>query len=280
MTVCVAATCEKGQVVIAAADRMVTSGLMIEFEHPSSKKITDISTRCVALTAGDALAHTELFAAVQGRLHELADPSVEQVVEAIKEIYQELRRGRIEDLFLKPRGFGGFPDFYRHHGQISESIVLTIQSEIDRFDYGLQILVCGLSGRRAHIYVVGDPGTSACFDSINFHVIGSGTPHAVSKLITSRCSQDLPLEDALLLVHQAKRVAEIAPGVGSATDIAIVVRTGIIQIPEEKIGVLDELVKIRQSGNIDWRPQTRSFLESLQAEETKDSPPEAETGGE
>ena len=37
MTICIAALCEKGEKIIIAADRMVTVGQIIEFEHDVPK---------------------------------------------------------------------------------------------------------------------------------------------------------------------------------------------------------------------------------------------------
>ncbi|MEE9355563.1 MAG: hypothetical protein V3U75_08235 [Methylococcaceae bacterium] len=61
MTICIAGICENGLSLILASDAMLTNeGLSIEFEHPT-KKMTCLSDCCIALTAGDALAYTEVF---------------------------------------------------------------------------------------------------------------------------------------------------------------------------------------------------------------------------
>ena len=92
MTVCIAAICEDGTHVILATDTMVTNpGIPIEFEHPSQKMAT-LSENCVALTAGDALAHSELFARVRTHVNQFKEPSVNQVVDTIKECYQDVRK--------------------------------------------------------------------------------------------------------------------------------------------------------------------------------------------
>ncbi len=68
MTVCIAAICDGGQSVVVASDTTVTNtAIPIEFEHFGSK-ISDLSPTCIAMTAGDALAHTELFGMVRGSL--------------------------------------------------------------------------------------------------------------------------------------------------------------------------------------------------------------------
>jgi hypothetical protein len=74
LTICIASVCNNGSALVLAADRAVTSpSLSIEFEHPG-KKMTCLSDSCVALTAGDALAHTELFDMVKGEIAALRAP--------------------------------------------------------------------------------------------------------------------------------------------------------------------------------------------------------------
>ena len=102
MTVCVAAICEGGHGLVLASDTMVTNQwLSIQFEHVA-KKMTPLSETCVALTSGDALAHTELFTQVAGQIGRLKDSSVVEIVETIKQSYQQIRRKVITERYLGP----------------------------------------------------------------------------------------------------------------------------------------------------------------------------------
>src|SRR5262245_36543401 len=62
MTVCIAAICENGKMIVVAADRMFTASapLNLEFEPPISK-IELLSSRCVAMAAGASLAAAEVI---------------------------------------------------------------------------------------------------------------------------------------------------------------------------------------------------------------------------
>lgn len=244
ITICIGAICENGSGLILATDSMVTNeGLSIQFEHPT-KKMTILSNSYIALTAGDALAHTELFNIVQGEVTKLKSPSVIEIVEKIKENYQCIRRREIEEKILIPRGFDSFRDYYRAQSALVTDVALSIQSQIDRYDYGLQILVCGISENKAHIYGISDPGTSKCFDAIGFHAIGSGLPHAVNTIIARGCCQAIALKETILIVYEAKKMAEKAPGVGSnITDICIMNIQGVFEFPRERVGDLDKIYK-------------------------------------
>ncbi|MCH7729700.1 MAG: hypothetical protein IH991_24990 [Planctomycetes bacterium] len=243
MTICIAAICEKGTSLVLATDTMVTNpGIPIEFEHPS-QKMAGLAENCIAMTAGDALAHSELFTKVRHHVGQFKQPPVEQIVDAIKRCYQEVRKQEVCERLLVPRGFGDFPDFYEHQRILLPEIAAAIQTQIDEYDYGLAIIVGGTTGESGHIYGVMNPGTSQCYDAISFHAIGTGASHALNALIARGCSSRTPLFEALMIVLEAKITAENAPGVGSTTDMAIMSPAGATVIPRRNIDRLRDVHK-------------------------------------
>lgn len=267
MTVCIAAICCEGHVAVVASDTMVTNPMMsIEFEHLGSK-ITELSRTCVAMTSGDALAHTELFGMVRNELAELRDPNIFQIVDRIKECYKHVRHQEIRERILGPRGFEKLDDFYRVQNRLNPEIVFGIQAMIDRYDYGLQILVAGTTSNGAHLYGVSEPGTSQCYDAINFHAIGSGTPHALNSLIARECYASKSLEEAVVCVYEAKRLAEKAPGVGSVTDMEIVTNRGISRIARESIAALEPIYQKWIRHDEGWKSEIHQLLQREQPKE-------------
>ncbi len=267
MTICIAAICQQGSSLVLASDSMLTNAaLSIQFEHPT-KKMTRLAESSVALTAGDALAHTELFDMVQVEIAGLKAPTVIAMVDKIKTCYQFIREREIAETILIPRGFRSFADFYRGHSILNPEIVFMIQSEIDRYDYGLHILVAGMSEGIAHIYGISDPGASNCFDAIGFNAIGSGLPHAINTLIARGCNQGVSLEECLLIVYEAKKMAEKAPGVGAnITDICIMNPQGIADFPRDKVELLDEVYGkwVRREPN--WADDLDALLKEIGVE--------------
>jgi 20S proteasome alpha/beta subunit len=254
MTVCIGVLCDNRKSVILVADRMITSGLDIQFEHPVTNKVTSLSTNCLALTSGNAFAHTELFDDVSGQTVNTVSTSVESFVELIKQTYHKLRQKQIVERHLMPRGFASFDQFYRAQAAgLSDSVAVTVFGDIERFNYGLSILIGGLSPAAAHLYVVTDPGTSVCLDSLGFHVIGSGLNLALSSLIANHCHPELPYSDALLVALDAKMTAENAPGVGKKTDATLLLSTsqGVITVSfdDNEIERLRALCKVRRDGD-------------------------------
>jgi hypothetical protein len=260
MTVCVAAMCCDGQAVVVASDTMVTNpGIPIEFEHRGSK-ISELSKTCVAMTAGDALAYTELFGSVRCQLERVTQSSVFEIVARIKECYKQVRHQEIQDRVLGPRGIEDIEHFYHMQNHLNPDVAFGIQSQIDKYDYGLDILVAGATSTAAHIYGIQDPGTSQCYDAIHFHAIGSGTPHALNALIARDCHQGFTIENAILAVYEAKRLAEKAPGVGSVTDMCIVSGAGINTIPREQINEIEPIFQKWIRHDSAWESDIRVLL--------------------
>ncbi len=256
MTVCIAAMCDKGTKVVVASDTTVTNMLIpIEFEHLQGK-ISRLSPTCVAMTAGDALAYTELFSMVTTNLSALREPSIFDIVDNIKSCYKDVRHQEIRERILGPRGLEDLEHFYKLQTHLEREVVYKIQNQIDTYDYGLEILVAGMSGARSHIYGVIDPGTSLCFDAINFHAIGSGMILALNSLISNSCDLNKSYQETIIAVFQAKRLAEKAPGVGTETDMAIVMDKGALWISREEI---QNLIPIHEK----WQRKDDTWEEDL-----------------
>ncbi|KKK69331.1 hypothetical protein LCGC14_2935110, partial [marine sediment metagenome] len=272
MTVCIAAICEEGTSAVLASDTMVTNRMIpIEFEHPS-KKMTPLADNCLALTAGDALAHSELFAMVRSEVHRFKDPTVEHVVSVIKKCYQSVRQQEIRERLLLPRGIVDLARFYKIQRALLPEIAAGIQTQIDEYDYGLEIIVAGTTGKSAHVYSVTDPGTSQCYDAINFHAIGIGVRHALNALITRGCYAGTPLLDALMMVYEAKTMAENAPGVGSTTDITIMSQEGIIDLRRDDIQRMGAAYDKWVRHDPNWTQDLKLILTGKHDENTGSSP--------
>lgn len=209
------------------------------------------------MTAGDALAYTELFDEVTQRLAPLRSPGVRQTVEAIKDCYNEVRHKAIQERVLRPRGLESLEYFHKIQSHLHPEIVFGIQGRIDRYDYGLQILVAGGGKTGAHIYRVFNPGTSHCFDAIGFHAICTGTSHAINALIAHECYPSRVVYEAIVIVYEAKRVAEKAPGVGVLTDMAVIAHGRLVLFPRKEIECIEPIYQ-------KWLRRDGSWAEDMQ----------------
>ncbi len=264
MTICIAVICDNYNSIVVSSDYMLTNPMLsIQFEHPE-KKMNILSGNCVALTAGDALAHDELFSMVQSDIEAIKEPSILNIVEILKKCYQEIRRREIMEMILKPAGFIDINHFHKKQRMVIPEIVMNIQREMERYDFGLEILIAGISEGLSHIQGVFDPGTSKNFNSIGFHAIGSGSPHAINALIGNECNQKTPLENAIILVYEAKKIAEKAPGVGhTMTNITIITKKGIFIFSKEDINKLDGIYKLWKDRNKEWKIKITNLLKEV-----------------
>jgi hypothetical protein len=251
---------------------MLTSEtLSIEFEHPQPK-ITPLTETCVALTAGNALAHTELLREARTRTQNLRRTTTAQVASIVKDCYQAQRQAAIEDRVLRKRGFSGFAEYYKLQQHLDHGLVVGVGYEIDTYDYSLSILVAGADpGAQAHIYAVENPGVCFCFDAIGYHATGSGLPHAVDALIAQDCNQAMPMEQVLCIVYQAKKRAEKAPGVGKAfTDIALIADGRCARLTSEQVAMLPDLCPTQPSVKFDSKKIRAIILDATGQKGTDD----------
>ena len=272
MTIGIGIICADESRVVLASDTMVTNqALSLEFEH-ENQKVTKLSENCVALTAGDALAHTELFGNVRSLIAQLRQPSVVGIVENIKNTYQTIRKRQIEERILKPKGFESILHFYQIQTSLIPDVAMSIQIQIDQYKYGLEILVAGVDNGQAHIYGISDPGTSYCFDSIGFHAVGSGAPHALNTLIAKGANSEVAFYEALMIVYEAKKISEKAPGVGgTVTDISFMDSKSIKTIRRDSVCDLEKIRQRWMRGDDEWSSSLEKLLKNNdeQAAETE-----------
>ena len=239
MTICIAALCDSGNQVVFALDRMVT-GQDYEYEQDLFK-IGTLSPCSVAMISGVALYHTDLLRNVEASVGQRAAPTILEIVETVKTHFVNLRRQLAEERFLKPIGLD-IEGFLTQQGRLNETLALRLSRSIEEARLRLEMIVAGVDREGGHIYHIGDPGISHCFDVMGFCTIGSGEHHAGMTLIRNKYSISMPLKKVAFLAYQAKKEAEIAPGVGTTyTDVGIIGKGGVVLLEKEALQSLDSL---------------------------------------
>lgn len=233
VTVCIAAI--NNGMVIMASDRIVTAG-DIEFEPPSAKVLW-LTSSIAVLTAGDQSiqmqvynkAHKMLWEKIAEDQDRWADVSL--AAEIYSKCFFDLRKKMVEDAVLSTYGLT-FDSFLKSLKEMSVEFFNEINNHIQRYIYNFEsisAIICGIdttiphtiNSTSPHIYTV-DDGVISCHDKLGFVAIGSGRNHAESHFMLSKYSVLMPSSTALLILHQAKRKAEICPGVGKDTDMFVI----------------------------------------------------------
>jgi len=235
--------------------------LTIEFDHPDAK-IDLIGNRCVALTAGDALSVQEILVGGLGVAAQLQDPTVELIAQHVKNRFIEVRKRRINELILGPRGLD-FDSFYGGGIQrLPGELAMFLDSKIQQAELGSSIILAGIDGSGAHIFAIEDPGTTLCFDRLGYHSVGSGHRHALLTLVARSQHKTTDLYTTMFNVFSAKKASELAPGVGSATEMRIITAEGVVALGTEQIAKLEQIF----SEDVKPKESTASALELLKNE--------------
>ena len=232
MTICIAALCEKGEKIIIAADRMVTVGQIIEFEH-DVPKFVNLAENCVIMTAGSTTLQNDIIKEAVSKIKGLKKPTFKQITDEIKNSYTTIRIKRAEETILKPKNMN-FQSFYQNQRALLPEIVFQMTDAINRTNLGVEYILCGFDEDGGHIHYIVDPGTSECWDTVGFCAIGTGNVNAVSAFTAHNYAPNYSLEKALYLVYLAKKEAQRAPGVGDDTDIAIITKESIKYLNSEE----------------------------------------------
>ena len=248
MTICIAASCDNGSAVVVASDRMLSAPfLTVEFDHQDTK-IDQISPNCVALSSGDALCVQDILIGGIGAASHLQNPPIITLTEQIKLQFCEIRKQRVNDVILGPRGID-FDSFYQGGiiTRFPQDLAMLLDNQVQMHTLGTMLLVAGVDDSGAHIYCVDDPGKMACFDRLGYHAIGSGHRHAVLKLVALKQHHSTPVKETIFNVFCAKRIAELAPGVGQATSMKIVLGTETKTIEQTVLDGLDPAYREQES---------------------------------
>ncbi|HWD17799.1 MAG TPA: hypothetical protein VHB20_00855 [Verrucomicrobiae bacterium] len=257
VTVCIAAICE-GQTILGAADRMLTSA-DVEFEPNLDKldfldsfppevkyassynqKICPITNYITILGAGDSGLQMDIVNRVRDVVHKRIFThtdlywGVREVCDLYVSIYEEIKQKRMQLSVFEPFGLTG-ESFISRQLEMKDGFIREMTERMQQFEFtfsdrsAVETIVTGLdmtgfdsktgkSFLSPHLYTLHNDHLTCC-DSVGFAAIGSGSRHAESQFMLSEYTKFSKRDETLLLVYVAKKHAEIAPGVGSGTDM-------------------------------------------------------------
>jgi hypothetical protein len=221
VTVCIAAVCEKGTIIVGAADRMITAR-NTEFEVPSLSKeranapilkVVPLNRHVIAMISGDAGFQSQALQHLWEKLTESrnADPksTFSNVrIEQIGQYYTEFcnaRMHRATNNLLAPYGLTA-ESFLDKQKSLASSFVEFAVSEIEKIrrSTGCDIIFCGFDESGPHILICNGSDSSSS-DTIGFAAIGSGSEHAESQFMLAQHTRDDSLADTSLLTYTAKK---------------------------------------------------------------------------
>jgi len=229
VTVCVALLSDNRRNVVGVADRMITAG-DIEYEPPQ-QKVIPLTNSIVVMTAGDSSFNTEIinevkeFVSVQLQ----SDPDtwlrVADVAKKFQEAMAFLSAQKAAVSRLTPYGLD-LETFISRQSEFAPEFLDNLTAELMNFAVPtVEAIITGVDSGGGHIFVV-DNEELMCLDHLGFACIGIGQEHSSSQLMFDCYAPDAKFPIAMFEGYTAKKRAEVAPGVGEATDMFAVVGLG------------------------------------------------------
>jgi uncharacterized protein YijF (DUF1287 family) len=204
---------------------MLTAG-DIKFE-PQQTKIMNLTSSIALMLAGDAAMQAEILFGVREDVNRRiqGDPQNWWLVRDVAELYakysKEASMKRAETAILSPLGLDRHTFFTKQQEMVPD-LANKIAVELINFDPPLvETIITGIDAIGAHIYIVRGSKVS-CEDPVGFAAIGAGSWHADSQFMFAGHTRQRAFPESLLLVYSAKKRAEVAPGVGEATDMFLI----------------------------------------------------------
>lgn len=269
VTVCVATlfhwnygTLEKpelGLAAIAASDRMITN-FDAEYE-PEQLKFAFVTSRSCILIAGAYPIHSEAILETMKQLKTTPEAHPQNIALIYGRAIQAIKRRHAEDIFLAPLSLNT-DTFLAQQKDFSEIFVdrLTTQMQEYRGD-DVEALIVGSDGTSVHLYQVDSRGIASCMNDVGFAAIGIGAWHARSRLMQAGYVNTAGYSTALAATYAAKKNAEIAPGVGKATDMRLIIKNVIEPI---RADVFEKLEAVYADFETKKRALTLEALAELQ----------------
>lgn len=215
-----------GTAAITASDRMITAA-DVQYE-PQQQKIAFFG-RSLILVAGDIGIHSQAIRETESEIRGRQVAPHDLALIYGKAI-QAINRRQAENEILAPLGLNT-DTFQSRQKDLSESFVNMITSQLqNRRPVDVEALVVGSDGANAQIYLLDAYGNNTCLDGVGFGAIGIGAWHAKSRLMQIGHVNARMFAPTLAAIFAAKKNAEIAPGVGTSTDINIILKDGVFPL--------------------------------------------------
>ena len=285
MTVCIATVCryiyekregqpdDAGHIVLTASDRMLTDeGLGIQYETGQGKW-AKVATRVAILIADSIGVHADILRDLYVLLKDKQDVSPKYVADLYSDLINERRAQDAERVFLSPLKMT-MKDFIKNNKALDPAIAQDLYKDISDYEVKVEAIVCGLDKDGiAALYSVNKKGVILNHTDIGFVAIGIGAVHAVPYLMAHGFWNGWPYYDALLMTYAAKKQAEIAPGVGKATDMLFISRDNVFTLYDGLAQSLEKLYPRHQKRIRNAERTARNQLITLEQEYVAKHPP-------
>jgi len=125
---------------------------------------------------------------------------------------------------------------------INPAIIIELANQLQGHKIDVEAMVVGCDGQKdANLYRIDHHGLITCHSDIGFMSIGSGGIHSSAHFMTTSFTHATTYYRALYHTFVAKKKAEVDPYVGIRTDMFLLNRDGVSQVPAEIIEALEAI---------------------------------------
>lgn len=200
----------------------------------AARKISSLATNWHVLYSGDVGLAAQIIADARCRLYGQEGKISAEIAEAaVLGAYRHFQQDRAFGM-KNALGYASLQEL-RERGpkDLGEQLFEKLYSDLDQFDIGVELIVCGfedvdLGGfemadlfRFWRIFSVTSPGVINDHKTDGFWAIGSGQEQAFTSLTANRGRGFGSVENTVYLLCEAKFCAEGAMGVGKATTVTV-----------------------------------------------------------
>jgi 20S proteasome alpha/beta subunit len=233
----------------------------LQTEPPGLKKIVEIGGMAVLCYSGSVPDGEEIIRKSRTVIAGIEKPAVDRIAEEVRVAYEHLKRKRIEETILRPWLGADFPQFQDLIVKASASqLLMQIAGLVSQNNLQTDMLVVGADDTGHHLFTITHPGVCLHMNTLGYATIGNGALHAGISLSLNRHNAADPLAKAIYRVYEAKKSAEVSPGVGKLTDMTII-RAGKPQFATQK--TFEALAKVHKEHPDLSQDEQATIMESL-----------------
>jgi len=212
--------------------------MMVSYDEFSSElavKSMQVHPNWLAFFAGDVAPFRPIVREANA-LAANSENAIENVKTNFKDAFRNEFHRHITDKIL--RRYNHDIESFKQTGlkQLGRHVFNRLSRQIEAISFNLEFLVCGFDkDMNPHIFTVSDPCKTIEHSIPGFHAIGAGYFSALSTLYFHRFKPGLQLARGIYHICEAKFMAESAVGVGSATNVFIIHKSGALELIDSQL---------------------------------------------
>jgi hypothetical protein len=234
-----------GPAIVTASDRMYSDeGLGIEYEG-SRSKVLHLDNHRIILVSGDLSINSRALTAIVAWRQENTDADTTQIANAYGQIIAALSFEKAAKIVLNPLGI--FTDklssdeFGLKKYGLPDALAINLAEQLQAASLDIEAIIAGVDAdRSAALYRIDGKGCVWLHNDIGFVSIGNGGIHSSAYFMQMPYDHNVMFAGSMISTFFAKKRSEVAPGVGTTTDMLFINAFGTTLVNTEEMTLLEK----------------------------------------